>query len=687
MLKIIFSWTVGPAAAQEAVEEIVVVAPTDAQILERSAQAVLVVDLDAAKDQSADLGEVLARSQGVGVRRGGALGSGAQLSLGGFTGAQVRTFLDGVPLELAGYPLGLATVPLDLVEHVEVFRGVVPVRFGADALGGAVNLASTDAPGGSVSYQGGSWDTHRLAASARVAAKWGGFARGDVFLDASRNDYLVDVEVPDELGRLQPVTARRFHDAYRAQGGSVEVGLADRPWAERLAVRVFGASLDQELQNNVVMSVPYGEAEYGVGTAGATARWRAAAGPWSFDALTGYTATTTTLTDLAGCVYDWFGRCVADRPAPGEIEAGGADRVVRDDALVGRFVGRVRAGAHAVTLSVAPTAFWRTGEDRLWDGSGRDPLTAQRESVQVVSGLEHQLDAGPLQNLLFVKEYHQAVRSEEPLVSGLFERVDRTTDRIGVGDGARVKFGPGVIGKVSWEWATRLPTPEEVFGDGVLIVDSLALAPETSHNANLGFTVEQAQTRAGVLRLDTNLFVRSARDLIVLLGTDRSFSYQNVFSARSVGAEGAAGWTSPGDWVAIDVNGTWLDLRNTSADGAFADFAGDRIPNRPWLFANGTVRIGFPGVVVPQDRLTVDLHSRYVHSFYRGWESAGLTAFKDVVPMQLSHALALTWAVAAERARVATSVEVQNLTDARLYDFFGVQRPGRSVFGKVSVGW
>jgi hypothetical protein len=28
---------------------------------------------------------------------------------------------------------------------------------------------------------------------------------------------------------------------------------------------------------------------------------------------------------------------------------------------------------------------------------------------------------------------------------------------------------------------------------------------------------------------------------------------------------------------------------------------------------------------------------------------------------------------------------VQNLTDARAFDFFGVQRPGRSIFAKLTV--
>ncbi|MEM6291905.1 MAG: TonB-dependent receptor plug domain-containing protein, partial [Myxococcota bacterium] len=75
--------------------------------MERSAEAVDVLDVEDARTKSADLGEVLARGRGIGVRRGGGLGSSTRLSLGGLTGAQVRTYVDGVPLEFSGYAFGL----------------------------------------------------------------------------------------------------------------------------------------------------------------------------------------------------------------------------------------------------------------------------------------------------------------------------------------------------------------------------------------------------------------------------------------------------------------------------------------------------------------------------------------------------------------------------------------------------
>src|SRR5262249_55203901 len=157
----------------------------------QSAEAVTVVETERERRQSADTGEVLARVQGVSVRRAGGLGSSTRFSLNGLTDDQIRFFLDGVPLELAGYPMGIANVPLNLVDQIESYSGVVPVRFGADALGGAVNLVSDQTTTGThagASYEGGSFDTHRVTLSAQhLDARTGLFARADTFFDATLN--------------------------------------------------------------------------------------------------------------------------------------------------------------------------------------------------------------------------------------------------------------------------------------------------------------------------------------------------------------------------------------------------------------------------------------------------------------------------------------------------------------------
>lgn len=669
---------------------------TESRRLRESAEAVAVIDTTDAQRHSTDLGEVVARTPGVSVRRSGGLGSDARLSLAGLTDDQIRFFIDGVPLELAGFGLGIATVPLHRVDRVEVYRGVVPIRFGADALGGAVNLASDGASYGmhaSASYQAGWFGTHRVALDAEHQDASSGVLLGfDAYLDSARNDYAVDVAVPDERGRLSPAEIDRFHDGYRAAGLGVTAGIVDQSWAERLVARGFVTGFDKEVQHNLVMTVPYGAVRFGERSAGGVVAFERALGATAtLDVSGGYSLTRSTFLDVAECVYDWFGNCVRERAQPGEIDSRPHDQVSDQHGVFGRANLERRVGSHArMRVALAPTFVTRTGDERRQsDPDVRDPLTAERGLLTAVTGVEVELDAlgDRLENVAFVKNYVQLARTEEPSPSGAFRRRDRETYRFGVGDGLRYRVGRRVYAKASYEWATRLPRPDEVFGDAALVVANLELAPETSHNANLGITFDATGTASGGWRLDANGFLRDADQLIVLLGNDRYFTYQNVFGARSLGVEAAAEWSSPGDHLAFDVNATYQDIRNVSGEGTFGDFDGDRIPNRPYLLANGGAHARRRAVVRADDELALDWHTRYVHAFFRGWESQGIRELKQVVPSQLVHSVALTYAVREAPYTATSSLEVQNLTDARVFDFFGVQRPGRAVFVKTTVAF
>ncbi|WP_217911006.1 MULTISPECIES: TonB-dependent siderophore myxochelin receptor MxcH [Myxococcus] len=660
-----------------------------------SAEAVRVVELEEARQQSADLGEVLSRNSGVSVQRTGGLGSASRFSLNGFSGEQVRFFLDGVPLELAGFGLGLANVPVNLLERVEVYRGVVPVRFGADALGGAVNLVSSDGDepsGASVSLQAGSFGTYRGTASGQYTAGTSGlFVKGHVFGDLARNDYKVDVEVADERGRLQAARVPRFHDGFTAAGGGLEVGVVERPFAERLSLRVFGTRARKELQNNVVMTVPYGEARSAESSYGALATWSQGgllAGKLRLDGVGGYSRRDTDFRDMAMSVYDWYGNKGVERRQPGELGVTPADQVLWQHSVLARLhAGYAVSPAQQLRLSLAPTFVTRQGEDRLKQGTDqRDPLSAQRDLLTLVGGLEHELILGDgvLKNVAFVKGYAMRSASEEVLPGSVFREHDQASERLGVGDSLRWFLPHGLLAKLSYEYATRLPGPDELFGDGVLVLSNLGLRPEVSHNANLELTLDDWRTGVGSFRGSVGGFARLADQLIVLLGNDTTLSYQNVYAARSLGVEASAGWTSPGDWVAVDANGTWQDFRNAGGQGAFAAFDGDRIPNRPWLFANFSARVQRRALLLPGDFASLGFTSRYVHGFFRGWESQGLREYKQQIDAQLTHSLGLSY-VREGSPTLGGTLEVLNLTNAKTYDFFGVQRPGRSLSFKVTA--
>jgi hypothetical protein len=665
------------AAAAPPTEITVVGAPNESKRLRRSAEAVTVVDLNDARKRSSDLGEVLARTQGVAVRRSGGLGSDTRIALNGLWDAQIRTFVDGVPIELV-FPSGAADLPVGLIERVEIYRGVVPIRFGADALGGAIQLVATDRKrtGGEASYQVGSLGTTRVAAAARVRSTEGLYAEASAFGDTTRNDYSIDVEAPDAEGRPKPAHVRRFHDRYGGRGAALEAGVIGKSWANLLTLKGFVSSYDKQIQSDLRLAFPEGEATRDGSTRGLTGRYAIdlPAG-MQLELLGVHSRSETNLRDPERFVYDWFGKPIFEVRIPEPT-----DQVRWQTDYYGRAVISLPLGKfQKLQLAVTPASSRFTGDDRLRDGT-RDHLTGKQNLTRVVSGLEHQLGLfnGRLENIAFAKNYVYTLHADVTLDNGTQGHRDQERLRFGVGDGIRLRFEPWLYAKASYEYATRLPSPFEVFGDEQFVRGNAELTPEVSHNLNLGPVLELGSTRTGSYNAELTAFLRDTRDQIVPIGGDYVL-YQNVYAARTRGVDLALAWASPTRTVSLGATGSYQDSRNESHDGAFADYAGDRIPNRPWLFASWSASVRIPYLADSQGRVELFYSGRYVHAFLRSWESIGQEEYKFEIPYQLTHDIGVSHRFRPPAFELTTTLEVLNATDAKVFDSYGLQRPGRTV--------
>lgn len=187
------------------------------------------------------LGEALSRAPGVKVRETGGVGSDMNVSLDGFSGRHVKVFVDGVPQEGAGRAFGLNNIPVSYAERIEVYRGVVPVDFGADAIGGVINIVTSrkhrpwyvDA-----SYSFGSYQTHRSTLSVGRTERSGLTYELSAYQNYSKNNYWVDTPVEDLvqgfIDTSRPEHVRRFHDTYHNEALTGKVGLVRQSWADRL---------------------------------------------------------------------------------------------------------------------------------------------------------------------------------------------------------------------------------------------------------------------------------------------------------------------------------------------------------------------------------------------------------------------------------------------------------------------
>lgn len=680
-------------ARAEQAPGVVVYGASRAASLRRSVNAVEAVELDREQRRSADLGEVLARATPLGVRREGGLGSAARYTLNGLSGERLRFFLDGIPLELTGYQLGVANVPVNLIQRVELYRGVVPARFGADALGGAVQLVSDEdvrSDRAGVAYELGSFETQRLSLGVRRyfrAAR--SFVRAGAFWDSSENDYPMDAQVFADDGSVSTERVKRFHDGYRGAGATLAAGLLDRELADRLVVESFFSDYARDVQHNAAMTVPYGEVTYARRAAGANARYaKRFSERLRVDALAGYAFRRAALRDLSRCRYDWHGRCFAKLPLAGEMDSLPVDRRIDEHTIFARAqLSLTPLESHQLRLAVAPTEVERGGKDAAITDEDYDPLRAERRISRQIVGLEYEIEAEPIAALTFAKLYRDRSRSEQRLPTGVIHELDTRTLAFGAGDALRVSLSEHVHVKASYEYAARLPTPDELFGDGGLIVENVALAPERSHNYNLALVVEDAPTPLGSVRVRLAATLREIEDLILPVNRGSYYEYQNVLAARARGFDAAVGYTAPGQVFGTDASLGLDDVRNTSELGAGARFAGDRLPNLPYLRGSAQAFVRLTPGLFSRDELELAGNVRHVGAFFLGWESAGRREIKLETPSQTLYGLSLAYAIASERATFTSSFEVQNVGDARAFDFYGVPRPGRSFHLKMTANY
>ena len=137
---------------------------------------VAAVDLRERRDRVEDLSAVLRQMVGVNVKQYGGLGDFATVSIRGSSASQVRVYLDGVPMNDAYTGVAnLSDFPLGGVQRVEVYRGFAPPHLGSGAIGGAINLVTTDPA---------RWKNGRTLSDLEVFASYGSFDTSRLQLSA-----------------------------------------------------------------------------------------------------------------------------------------------------------------------------------------------------------------------------------------------------------------------------------------------------------------------------------------------------------------------------------------------------------------------------------------------------------------------------------------------------------------------
>jgi vitamin B12 transporter len=151
--------------------EVVVTATKTEQDPQDLTQSVTVITADEIRKSGArTAAEVIARTTSVEVNDYGGDGQLANISIRGSLYQQVLVLLDGKRLNSAGaggFDMSDLPVPLDKIDRIEIVRGPSSALYGADALGGVVNIITKKpaALESSITSAGGSYGYWTLGAN------------------------------------------------------------------------------------------------------------------------------------------------------------------------------------------------------------------------------------------------------------------------------------------------------------------------------------------------------------------------------------------------------------------------------------------------------------------------------------------------------------------------------------------
>ena len=678
--------------------DVTVVGKSKTQRLREGALAVNAIDVRSLVASMSNLNDLIDRTAGVKVREEGGLGSDFDLSINGMSGNAIRYFIDGVPLDTRGSNVTLANLPVSLIDHVEIYKGVVPTWLSSDALGGAINIVTNRCRQYylDVSYGAGSFHTHRADLNAQYVMKNGLTFRPTFGLNYSKNDYMMkEVEVWNEAERkFLPSERRRFHDAYLSVMGQIEVGVTGKWWADELFVHASVSKTDKELQTKQIQIPPVGMAERNGHAVSVGANYRKEhllLRGLSLNAQLSHTWDHTVTTDTAFRQYDWNGNYTYS----GRNELTGRERTLRH---YRRPLTLVRTdfnyvfdtpddarSQHSLNLNYALN---RTGNDR-WDEVDKTFEPSNDVLAKHIFGLSYNqmLLDGRMNNTVFLKNYMNHLSVEQTDIASVTGSRDvmgsSTKSHLGYGVGTRFQWREPLAVKASYEHSIRLPLAREMLGNGTTIYANMALRPESSNNVNVGL-FGTLRHHDHTLSYEVNGFLRYSEDYIQTQISEKegTMQYVNVPSVHIKGLEGELRY----DWrqrLQVVANLSWQDARDRQrykSDGKPSVTFNNHVPNRPWIFASGEVHYSLADLLQKGDRLRLRADYQWVHWFYLSWANYGRADTKARIPTK--HIVGADVTYSWHRERYSLSLQCQNLLDATLYDNYKLQKPGRAIFAK-----
>ena len=552
---------------------------------------VTVIDMSNMRGTVSNVQDILAKTVGVTLRTSGGVGSSSRISVRGLEGKRIGFFIDELPMSEQTDYLDINDIPIDMIDRIEIYKGVVPARFGGSSLGGAINIVIREYPDkyADLSYGYESFNTHKAQGVFKRNLK----ARGLVFgigggYTTSDNNYTFDSPYREGL------RITRNHDKYRKYiiGGSFK---AKKWWFDEVEFEPVVVKTYKEIQG-IEYDIREAHSEsLMAGLANKLTKDNFLTEGLNFDMFNGVVLTKMNFIDKATRRYEWDG---SSYPTPSRYggEVGYNFPSDSDDQKLS-FVNKTNLEyiineRHSFNFNSVFSIAKGTPKDELKTLSLGKQVNFDSRMHSWVSGLTYDLRSldDVFLNSLTVRYYQYTMHTQmAPLfVPGKYD-VDLQKNNWGVNNALRYRFLPSLMGKLSAGYEVRIPSESELLGDGISVVPSADLLPERNASANIGLLFDLTGKHPSNAQIEMNFFYMYLQDMIRYTAGLIGAQYQNFGEMRTLGVEFEAKADVLPSLYAY-VNTTYQDLRDTRdyepASTVPNPTKYKRMPNIPYLMAN-----------------------------------------------------------------------------------------------------
>lgn len=646
---------------------------------------VTVIDMSNLRGTVSSVQDILLKTVGITLRSSGGVGSSSRISVRGLEGKRIGFFIDELPLGEQTDYIDINDIPIDMIDRIEIYKGVVPARFGGSSLGGAINIVIREYPDkyADLSYGYESYNTHKAQGVFKRNLK----QRGLVFgigggYTSSDNNYTFDSPFQEGL------RITRNHDKYRKLiiGGSFK---AKKWWFDEVELEPVFVKTYKEIQGIEYDIREAHSQSLMTGLSNKLEKDNFLTEGLNLDMFNGLVLTKMNFIDKATRRYEWDG---SSYPTPSRYggEAGYNYPSDSDDKKL-TFINKtnleyILTERHSLNINSVFSMANGTPKDDLKTLSLGKQVNFDSQMRSWISGLTYDFRTlnDVFLNSLTVRHYMYTMHTQmAPLfVPGKYD-VDVSKSDFGVNNAMRYRFLPSLMGKLSAGYEVRIPSETELLGDGIAVIPSPDLLPERNLSANLGFLFDLTGKHPTNAQIEMNFFYMYLQDMIRYTAGLIGAQYQNFGEMRTLGVE----FEAKADVLPslyLYGNTTYQDLRDTRAYEPESTVPNPtknkRMPNIPYLMANAGLefhRENLFGGTGQNTRLFADV--AFVEEYYYDFEMTQLQ--KRRIPR--STTIDIGFEHSFLNNKVFLSGKVRNITNEKTLSEFN--RPLMGINGGVKL--